>query len=188
MRRGLNIVTVRYDACGNLIWARSLDNGATDYGQGVTVDNDGNVITTGYSYSGSNTRFATVKYDASGTQLWKRDYDWGGGDSKARSVAVDGAGSVYVAGEAGNDFAVLKYDPSGNLSWSKRYGAGYTDRAFAITVDSTGEVWVAGDTFDGISDRDFLIFRLDSDGNELWQKTYDSGIQDEAHALAVGSA
>jgi hypothetical protein len=83
---------------------------------------------------------------------WVRRYN-GPGDSTdyARAIAVDGSGNVYVTGYnlgsgTDRDYATIKYDPNGDTAWLRRYnGPGNSeDNAYAIAVDSSGNVYVAG--------------------------------------------
>jgi hypothetical protein len=84
--------------------------------------------------------------------------------SLSSSVATDGTGNAYVAGEfwgpgtldfgngvtvtGGHDGAIallLKYDPSGSAQWAQTVGASSSNSQFSsLTVDSAGNVYVAG--------------------------------------------
>ena len=61
-------------------------------------------------------------------------------------------GNVYVTGESNSglsiDYITVKYDPSGKEVWSARYnGTGWgDDRAAAIALDSSGNVFVTGES------------------------------------------
>src|SRR5882672_4559415 len=85
-------------------WVRRYDGPAgngIDYANDIAVDVSGNVYVTGKSAgNGTNYDYATVKYNSSGTLLWAARYDGpaGNGMDVAKSIAVDGAGNVYVTG------------------------------------------------------------------------------------------
>jgi hypothetical protein len=75
----------------------------------------------------------------------------------ATSSAVDSSGNVFVAGytagalsgqtHAGsNDAFVAKYNASGVLQWLRQFGTTASDVANAVRVDSSGNVYVAGQT------------------------------------------
>jgi len=111
------------------------------------------------------------KYDVGGyidesnlTKNFATDYNevWSKTDViYGRGVAVDGAGNVYCAHNAGK--AIRKLDSSGNEVWSK------TDviNGYGVAVDGAGNVYCAH--FVSVSDK--AIRKLDSSGNEVWSKT-----------------
>jgi hypothetical protein len=104
-----DLFLVKYDANGNVVWAKS--EGGTDYDAAwsVTVDTSGKSYVAGYFKSptitfGSNTLTNTgmkdiflSKYDADGNVLWAKSAG-GAGDDEALSVCVNGSGNPYVAG------------------------------------------------------------------------------------------
>jgi hypothetical protein len=117
----------------------------------------------------------------------------------ANDLAVDKIGNVYVTGTSGNyidgnDCATVKYDSSGREIWVKRYDApmlGGQDEAKAIELDSAGNIYVAGTSYDGhASEEDYLLIKYDPVGNELWTKLYSAGydISNWANDLILDAA
>lgn len=125
-------------------------------------------------------------------------------------VAVDGAGNVYTTGyfqqtvsfggtsltSAGStDVYVAKYSPDGVHAWSRRGGGTDTDQAFAIAVDSGGNVIVVG-TFYGTADfgggsrassgsSDVFVAKYSSSGTHLWSQRFGDIYSDAATAVAI---
>ena len=69
------------------------------------------------------------------------------------AIAVDGFGNVYVTGESSGQsapegYATIKYNSAGEEQWVVRYnGPGNgSDRANAIAVDASGNVYVTGES------------------------------------------
>ena len=146
-----------------------------------------------------------VRFDADGT----RDesfgssgivtIDFGSGRTNpeyGRTVAIDTAGRIVVAGESGNNFAVARFDANGQLDSTfdgdgkQTIDFGGSDRAFDLAIDSEGRIVIAGD-----SQNDFAVARLDVNGqldstfDGDGKKTIDfSGGSDAARALAIDSA
>ena len=172
-----DFTTIKYDPNGNEIWVKffgeppySRDN----YGRAlaVIVDNYGNIYVTGFRESGSHWYYATVKYDTNGTTIWKNSYE----DGMAIDITIDNYGNVYITGwsyggiETDQDYATIKYDPNGNQRWVVRYnGPGNSeDRAEAIAVDGSGNVYVTGSSSDNNTYSDYSTIKYDTNGNEIW--------------------
>ncbi len=154
--------TIKYDRYGNELWVARYNGpgNGLDWACAIALDNSGNIYVFGYSYgSGTNYDYATIKYDSNGNELWVARYNSPeNGHDRARAIAVDNLGNVYVTGECGGflpippdyfDYATIKYDSSGSELWVARYnGPGdYDDRASALAVDDSGNVYVTGGSF-----------------------------------------
>ncbi len=190
--------TVKYDRDGNEVWAARYNGPGNDYdyARAIAVDPKGNVYVTGDSYgSGTGFDYATVKYDGDGNEVWAVRYSGSGNnDDRARAIAVDPFGNVYVTGNSygsgtGSDYATVKYDRDGNEVWAARYsGPGdYPDYAWAIAVDPKGNVYVTGNSYGSGTGSDYATVRYDGDGNEVWAARYSGpgNNDDRADAIAV---
>jgi uncharacterized delta-60 repeat protein len=112
-------------------------------------------------------------------------------------IAVDSSGNVYVTGQSygsgqGYDYATIKYAPDGTQLWVARYnGPGNSDdRAEAIAVDSSGNVYVTGYSTGIDTNKDYATVKYAPDGNELWVARYNGpeNGSDSAHAIALDSS
>ena len=127
----------------------------------------------GNAFIGGGNAFI-AKLNPAGTALAYITYLGGSVADSATSITVDNAGNAYVAGftdspdfpvtpgafqtrlgGAGGDgqYAypvgdafIAKFTPSGALSWSTFLGGNGDDGAMAIALDSSGNVFVVGDT------------------------------------------
>ena len=109
-------------------------------------------------------------------------------------MAIDRSGNVYVTGFSygsvmSADYALIKYDSSGNVRWVRRYDgtAGGDDRATAVTVDDSNNVYVTGASSSVVHGFDYVTVKYDSAGNWLWVATYDgpAHYHDEATAIVL---
>jgi len=165
-----DVFVAKYDPSGNLLWLRSGGGAGADIGNGITVDNSGNVIITGEfagtatfgsqsltSMNGSTDVF-TVKYDGSGNVLWAEKGSAHLTD-RGLDVACDATGNIFITGQFSdtitfdqthlnnmvNAVFVVKYDPSGAEQWYRRIGGGGFNIANSIAVDNSNRVLLTGD-------------------------------------------
>jgi len=181
--------TVKYDSYGSELWNVTYNTGEIEEAFGIAVDSNDNIIVTGSEYH-------TFKYNNIGDELWNVTYDYSG-DNDAFDVAIDSNDNIIVTGYIytglpyDDNFCTIKYDSSGNEIWNVTYDGGEEfgedDRAYGVAVDSCDNIIVTGYSYLG-TDNDFKTIKYDSSGNELWNKTYDSGGNDMAFGgVAVDS-
>jgi hypothetical protein len=154
-----NDITV--DGVGNVLVTGEFDG---------TVDFDPGPGTANLSSAGADDAFV-AKYDASGAYLWAFSLGDAGSDL-GYSMAVDGSDNVLVTGRfrgspdfdpgpgtanlssaGGSDIFVAKYDVSGAYQWAFNIGDAGFGSGYAITVDDSDNVLVAGN-FAGTADFD----------------------------------
>ncbi len=125
---------------------------------------------------------------------WNRS--WGYEDTdEATSIAVDGdaiymVGHIYYGLSIPLDAFIAKYNSTGHLLWEHIYNSSYEDRAFGVVVDTTGNVYMAGYSYNVATDFDVLLVKYSSAGTQLWNFTWDSGMAgvDKATSLAIDSS
>ncbi len=127
---------------------------------------------------------------------------WGGNkDDEGFGVAVDSSGNIYVTGDTDSfgpggpsnrsSLSLLKYDTTGSLLWQRIWsGSGNgTDEGFGVAVDSSGNVYVTGDTDSfGVGNEAVLLLKFNSSGSLLWQRTWGDGGLDYGLGVAVDSS
>jgi uncharacterized delta-60 repeat protein len=180
-------------------WVRRYNGPANsyDYAQAVAVDGCGNVYVIGTSY-GSSTYddYATIKYYPNGDTAWVRRYDGPENfeDWAAAAIAVDGSGNVYLTGttlgiSGRRDYATIKYQADGDTAWVRIYNglANGHDFAYAIAVDSSGNVYVTGTSYGSGTYDDYATIKYYPNGDTAWVRRYNGpgNYLDWANAIAV---
>ncbi|MGA3094069.1 MAG: SBBP repeat-containing protein, partial [Dehalococcoidales bacterium] len=215
---GYDAFAAKLDSSGNLLWNTFLGDNGTDYGQAIAVDGSGNVYVSGYStatwgapvraYTAGTDAFA-AKLDSSGALQWNT-FLGASGEDYGNGIAVDGSGNVYVAGYSNatwgtspvrayaseTDAFAAKLDSSGALTWNTFLGTSGYDYGYAIVVDGSGNVYVAGrsSTSWGAPVRAFTVSgfntdafaaKLDSSGALTWNTFLGGSGNDYVYGIAV---
>lgn len=112
-----------------------------------------------------------------GQATWRRTFG-GNGTNEGRCVRQTPDGDFVVAGSTGSfgfgasDIYLIKVSASGNLLWSRTYGDLGIQQGVSCVVLPDGFA-LAGTTNTGpFGGYDFLLLRLDLNGDVLWQKEY----------------
>lgn len=201
-----DIVVVKYDNNGTLKWIHSAGGPGGDVGNGIGIDAAHNTYVAGEAEqtvnfgsgitvisAGANDIFL-AKYNIGGNIVWAKR--WGNsGNDKALSVAVSPSGDCFVTGffsasvsfggtqltsSGGRDIFIAKINSSGSVLWAKKAGGGGEDKAESITLDQSGNIYIAGSftqsaTFGSITitnsgNNSAFVAKYNSNGNVQWAK------------------
>ena len=191
-------------------WTRQFGTPQLDHALGVAVDFSGSVTVVGETNgtlpgeksAGSWDAFVR-SYGSGGNVRWTHQFGTATTDT-LDSVAVDGAGNIFVAGSTdgslpgqvgtgARDSFVRAYSPDGTELWTRQFGTDAWTEALGIAVDRSGNVLVAGDTegaLPGQSNaglRDAFVRSYSPDGTERWTRQFGTGQWDEALGVAADS-
>lgn len=200
---GSDIFIGKYNTSGTPQWARRAGGSGIDAAYALALDISGDVLLGGTT--GDSAAFGSVltgryggqdgfiaRYTSAGAPQWARIMG-GSGDDNVMGIAVDSAGSEYVAGyfaqtasiagrtlvsAGGTDVFAAKYSTAGAPLWSKRGGGEDQDYAYDITVDNSHASYICGSFYyqatygftvlGGRGDDDMFMTRLlDVAGNDV---------------------
>ncbi len=137
----------------------------------ITVDDEGNITLVGYDNTTGNLAWRIEKRRPDGTLLWSKVLDFSSGTDMASGVITDSQNNVIVCGHDnvnGNEqWRVIKFDKDGNWLWNYTWNpSNNDDEATVCGVDSNDNILVGGwDNSPG--DDQWVVKKLDSDGNEI---------------------
>ena len=140
-----DIFISKIDGSGNYIWTKSIGSSQIDEGFSITLDNSGNVYSTGsftgtvdfdpgvdtfnLVSSGSENIFIS-KLDNNGNFIWAKPiFGYG---NKSHSIATDNFNNVYAAGQFEG---TVDFDPSTNIF---NLTSSVYDGVFILKLDSNG--------------------------------------------------
>src|ERR1700757_869675 len=168
----LNLFLAKYDANGNVLWAKTALGTFYYEGFSIAADVAGNVYLTGYfqgAYitfgsttlvnSGSGPDMYLAKYDANGNVLWAKQAT-GANSDMGNSLTIDLNGNILVSGsfQTGSatfgtttltsagamDGFLAKYDAQGNIIWIISCGGPAPDDIYSICTDRQGNAFIVG--------------------------------------------
>jgi hypothetical protein len=124
-----------------------------DYGEGVAIDRDGNVIVAGYSHRGLDYDWFTAKYDQNLVVISSVIYTGSDNKVKAHAVAIDHANNIIVTGidtdySYNNSYITIKYD-SHLAMVSSTSLAGTSLVPYSVAIDGSDNIIVTGSSSDG---------------------------------------
>lgn len=173
-----DVLVVRTDSDGNIIWSRTFGGSGTEYGNGCLC------LTDGYLVVGYTTSFGMgakdvylIKLDRDGSEVWSQTY---GGSSWDVGMTVCTAeddlyfvcGYTHSFGKGEEDVYLIKTDGSGKEIWSKTYGGERLDMGNSVCLTDDDGLLIGATSGSFSRNTDFLLIRTDARGNELWTESY----------------
>jgi hypothetical protein len=160
-----------------IFFDRIYDSNARQYGISVKQTSDSSIFLYGYETEDAvlRTDLTLRKINAEGNLIWKKSYSPGGDDLglfllNYRNQHLLLTGTIYETTGFSHAF-MLAVDMNGDTLWQKKY-------YFSVPVlikhaDTTldGGVLLTGHILDEFGNNDFLVFKTDALGNQLWQKS-----------------
>jgi len=174
----LNLFVAKYDALGNVLWAKNAGNV--------------NII---------NSTCTNLSVDASGNIVTMGDFQ--GGHIVFGSTTLINADSMSM--NPTNPIFITKYSSAGNVLWAQSPVGASGNADYGITTDNLRNVFVAGnfvtktitlgtytltntDTssmFGGT--QDIFVAKLDSSGNVLWATSVKGAYWDEVYGISTNA-
>jgi hypothetical protein len=155
-----DVLLVKLDKNGQLIWKKQIGTPEDDAGGGIFVDKKYNIYVCGtahgpqYKEGQDKTDAFYAKYDKDGKQLLYKEFGTDKYDN-ASSILVDKEENLYIGGSTGGklgleslgygDGFLVKINPKYQIVWKKQFGTKLWDGVLSIKFDQiNNSVLVSG--------------------------------------------
>ena len=85
--------------------------------------------------------------------------------------------------DGSTDIWLLKLDKYGNKIWETTYGSDLNEEAYSVIELSCGNYLILGAKHNLDSNYDIFVVKVDSYGNEIWNRTYGGILDDKAYHI-----
>ena len=147
-----------------------------DRGMHLIGTSDKGYIACGYTRSfGDNYDIYLVKSDAQGIQQWQKNYGGNNMDIGWSVLELDNGYLLHgstTTGKGNDDILVMRLDKSGQVLWQKTFGNEKYERATQLLPTSDNNYLLIGQRNIDTTNIDSYIFKIDTAGNLLWEKTF----------------
>jgi len=188
-------------------WTTQWGSTATDKAKAIAAGDTGDLYVAGATLgsmaatgsAGSWDAFLS-KLDANGNLQWTRQLGSNASDA-ANAVGVDPTANIYIAGLTGGplpnnshagglDAFLAKYDAYGGLLWTRQFGTDGWDLCNALSIDSSGDIYVTGETNGLLGDTSFgyhdgFVAKFQADGNMMWLQQFGTAEIDRSWDIAT---
>lgn len=200
---------VKLDANGVQVWQKSFGGTSDDRAIAIQQTIDGGYVVTGHSNSkdanltnnNGNNDIWVIKLSSTGNLDWQKSFG-GSGNDYATAVLQAMDGGYLVGGytfsvdgdvtndHGNNDYWLLKLNSDGSLKWQKTFGGSENDYARALVATIDGGFVVGG--YSASTDGDVVgnnglddewIIKIDSLGNQQWQKSLGGSNNDRLYSM-----
>ncbi len=180
---GYGVIKITSTSAGWVEWSRSYPKTRRAQAYSVCHAKDGGFAIAGGTGTPGSNAFLLVKTYPDGTEQWSRTYSCGQYcDQYAYSVVQTSDGGYMLAGYLHAGYApywlwLVKTDSEGNTLWNKTYASdiGNSELRWVARQTSDGGYIAAGTQWwnENATERhEMWLTKTDSEGNELWNKTY----------------
>lgn len=199
-----DILLVKLDLTGNLIWAKTYGGSARDRGETILQKPNGNLLIAALSMSSNgdiSSNYGSFDYiimelDTAGNIIWEKNYG-GSGTDQVRDIKKLLDGNYIMTGlstssnfdansnNGSYDYLTIKFNDTGLVIWSDAEGGSGLDYAEGILPLPDSSIIVAGysgsknfDVDSVYSGNDIWIIKYDKNGTILWKEIYGGNADD----------
>jgi hypothetical protein len=188
-----DVYLIKTNSEGNIQWQKTYGGKSWDWGYSFQQTVDGGYIIVGETNSFGISDVYLIKTDPNGNLQWQKTFGSGNKQDRGNSVRQTSDGGYIIAGQTvyygarNDDVYLIKTDSAGNLQWQKTFNERTCDRSNSVQQTLDGGYIIAGYTnsqgagYDNYDD--VYLIKTNSDGNEVWHKTFGGSSCDRAYSI-----
>ena len=190
--KGWGVGIIKLSSDGNVEWQKYYGIETSAEAFSIQQTSDGGYVVAGnirLFEAGRKWEVWILKLDSRGVVEWNKSYG-GFEDENANFIyqTSDGgyiiAGNTYSFGVGADDVWILKLNLLGEVEWQKTYGGNENENVYSIQQTSDGGYILAGYSSSfGSNSPDLWIFKIDSEGDIEWNKTYGGSKKETANSI-----
>ncbi len=185
---GFDVFLLKYNISGDFKYSKYWGAEYDDVAVSLDFDSGNNI----YIAGNRQNMIILLKYNEIGTLLktyvfGQYDGNWYCYDLKIsfndRIILV---GSQNSYGQGGNDVIIYAFNTNLDRAWDHSWGGSGDDIAYAIEIDRTGNIYVAGKTNSfGSGNYDYFLLYYDIYNTQKWAKTFGEIEDDTCYDLVI---
>jgi len=188
-----DVYLIKVDQSGATLWAKTFGGTLDDVGYDVIQTSDGGYLVVGTTPMNTSgyTSLYVIKTNSSGDSLWTKAYQKKDVNT-GLSVVQLADGGFFIIGETLQyglsntaDCYFIRTNMIGDTIWTKTIGGSGLDGAFQVLETGDNNLIISGSTTSyGAGGIDIFLSMFDSNGNELWMKTFGGANDDYGGAFS----
>ena len=172
----VDILLIRLDQTGKLIWSKLIDSGQYEYIRSIAKTSNGGFVLAGARFSDALgvEGALVIQVDSQGIVEWSRLYP----DTKdeAAGIVESPKGGYFLSSILFDEVNLVpqmnlkKLNATGNILWNKNIKGAQATFPGEVAVTSKGSVLLAGTIIENQSDG--ILMHFSSSGGLLWKRQY----------------
>jgi len=192
-----DIFLLKYNSLGQQEWSRTWGGVEDDWGRSMVTDSSDNIYIVGgtQSFGAGGSDITLIKYNNLGVKQWNTTWGTSGSES-GYAIALDSSDNIFIAGSKAtfnpspdiNDVVLVKFNSLGEYQWDKTWGGGHIDTGWAMTMDSSDNIFITGLTFSYGTGGDLFLLKYNNAGDLQWDTTWGGSSFEDAHSIELDSS
>ncbi|MBC8278034.1 MAG: T9SS type A sorting domain-containing protein [FCB group bacterium] len=173
---------LKTDFSGNFEWERFYNTEHDDVFCNVVVTEDRDYVLAGFIAND----IVLMKTDCNGDSLWSKTYPFYNNNFNV-GLELDEEGNYIIHAIAGSLLKVIKVDSNGDSIWCRQFNNLFCSYYHEARLAEDGGLIIAGSIDNPLTEHDFALMKIDSNGDSLWTQTYGGMEYERCYCMSTSS-